>query len=301
MPRSKHSDWAPPLGSLPEGPLGGDRRTATLPSSRSSPPSASAPFVDTAPFNGWGRAEEIVGEAIRDLSTRPPVLTKCGTVPGDNGRSREDHSRDAIRADVDASRTRLGVEILDAVRSTTPIRDADRGDVGDVDGACRRMAPSPSPACRTTRSSRWSGRCRSVRSGSSSSSTRCSCGTPRPMECSTGAPTTTFRSSPGRRWPAASSSTASTSRRPTPPTCGVGCAGHDRARSHRTRSIGPADRRRPTRRHDGCGCPRLGHPAVPVSMRSSGRGTPAEAELLGRPLRQLTDEDSDLLDQAGIA
>jgi aryl-alcohol dehydrogenase-like predicted oxidoreductase len=110
-----------PLGSLPEGPLwwGPQDRDVAVATVRTAI-AAGVAFVDTAPFYGWGRAEEIVGDAIRDLPTRPPVITKCGTVPGDGARSREDHSRDAIRADVDASRTRLGVDIVDAVQVHDP-------------------------------------------------------------------------------------------------------------------------------------------------------------------------------------
>ena len=110
-----------PLGSQPDGPLwwgpqDRDVAVATVVAAID----AGALFVDTAPFYGWGRAEEIVGEAIRDLPARPPVLTKCGTVPDPNTRSTEDHSRDAIRADVEASRSRLGLDVIDAVQVHDP-------------------------------------------------------------------------------------------------------------------------------------------------------------------------------------
>jgi aryl-alcohol dehydrogenase-like predicted oxidoreductase len=110
-----------PLGSLPDGPLwwgpqDRDVAVATVVAAIE----AGVAFIDTAPFYGWGRAEEIVGDAIRDLPTRPPLLTKCGTVPDPNARSTEDHRRDAIRADIDASRSRLGVDILDAVQVHDP-------------------------------------------------------------------------------------------------------------------------------------------------------------------------------------
>src|SRR6266567_5014829 len=35
-------------------------------------------WIDTAPFYGWGRAEEIVGRAIRGRDVL--VFTKCGTM-----------------------------------------------------------------------------------------------------------------------------------------------------------------------------------------------------------------------------
>jgi aryl-alcohol dehydrogenase-like predicted oxidoreductase len=37
-------------------------------------------WVDTAPFYGWGRAEEIVGRALRGRND-VLVFTKCGTFP----------------------------------------------------------------------------------------------------------------------------------------------------------------------------------------------------------------------------
>lgn len=36
-------------------------------------------WIDTAPFYGWGRAEEIVGRAIRGRDS-VLVFTKCGTM-----------------------------------------------------------------------------------------------------------------------------------------------------------------------------------------------------------------------------
>jgi aryl-alcohol dehydrogenase-like predicted oxidoreductase len=41
-------------------------------------------WIDTAPFYGWGRAEEIVGRAIRGCDA-VLVFTKCGTMRRDDG------------------------------------------------------------------------------------------------------------------------------------------------------------------------------------------------------------------------
>ena len=38
-------------------------------------------WIDTAPFYGWGRAEEIVGHALSGRRDDVFVFTKCGTVP----------------------------------------------------------------------------------------------------------------------------------------------------------------------------------------------------------------------------
>ena len=37
-------------------------------------------WLDTAPFYGWGRAEELVGAAVRQRRDEVTILTKCGTI-----------------------------------------------------------------------------------------------------------------------------------------------------------------------------------------------------------------------------
>jgi aryl-alcohol dehydrogenase-like predicted oxidoreductase len=65
---------------------------------------------------GWGRAEEIVAEALEGLPERPLVLTKCGTLRAGDGSFYTDNSPDAVRGDVQGSLRRLGVEQLDLVQ-----------------------------------------------------------------------------------------------------------------------------------------------------------------------------------------
>jgi aryl-alcohol dehydrogenase-like predicted oxidoreductase len=73
-------------------------------------------WIDTAPFYGWGRAEEIVGRAIRGRRDRAFVFTKCGTVRTADGDDRMDLSPPAIRRDVDGSLRRLRVEYVDLLQ-----------------------------------------------------------------------------------------------------------------------------------------------------------------------------------------
>jgi aryl-alcohol dehydrogenase-like predicted oxidoreductase len=85
-------------------------------------------WVDTAPFYGWGRAEEIVGRALRGRDD-VLVFTKCGTLPDAERGDRMDLSPGAIRADVEASLRRLGRERVDLLQlhdvdRTTPIEDS---------------------------------------------------------------------------------------------------------------------------------------------------------------------------------
>jgi aryl-alcohol dehydrogenase-like predicted oxidoreductase len=86
-------------------------------------------WIDTAPFYGWGRAEEIVGRALRDRDDDVLVFTKCGTYPDDERGDRMDLHPKAIRADVEASLRRLRVERLDLLQlhdvdRNTPIEDS---------------------------------------------------------------------------------------------------------------------------------------------------------------------------------
>ena len=85
-------------------------------------------FIDTAPFYGWGLAEHIVADAVAGMAVRPSILTKCGTVREPSGGFREDTSPSAVRAGVEESLERLGVDRLDAVQvhdpdPDTPIED----------------------------------------------------------------------------------------------------------------------------------------------------------------------------------
>jgi aryl-alcohol dehydrogenase-like predicted oxidoreductase len=78
-------------------------------------------WVDTAPFYGWGHAEEVVGRA---LAGRDDVLvfTKCGTLRRDDGDDYMDLSPESIRRDCEASLRRLRRERIDLLQ----FHDVDR-------------------------------------------------------------------------------------------------------------------------------------------------------------------------------
>src|SRR5512132_319382 len=85
-------------------------------------------WIDTAPFYGWGRAEEIVGRALRG-SEDVLVFTKCGTLPDPERGDRMDLSPKAIRADIEASLRRLQRDRVDLLQLhdvdlATPIEDS---------------------------------------------------------------------------------------------------------------------------------------------------------------------------------
>lgn len=76
-------------------------------------------WVDTAPFYGWGRAEEVVGRALRDRG-EVLVFTKCGTFRGEDGGDYEDLRPAAIRAGVEESLRRLGRDHIDLLQFHDP-------------------------------------------------------------------------------------------------------------------------------------------------------------------------------------
>jgi len=86
-------------------------------------------WIDTAPFYGWGKAEVIVGNAIRDRREEVYVFTKCGTVPDGKGGSTEDLKPEAIRREVEASLERLQTDYIDLLQfhdmdPNTPIEES---------------------------------------------------------------------------------------------------------------------------------------------------------------------------------
>jgi aryl-alcohol dehydrogenase-like predicted oxidoreductase len=83
---------------------------------------AGANWIDTAPFYGWGRAEEIVRRALDGRRDDVFLFTKCGTVPDPEHVSRMDNRPETIRADLEASLLRLGVDHVDLLQ----IHDLDR-------------------------------------------------------------------------------------------------------------------------------------------------------------------------------
>lgn len=102
--------------------------------------------IDTAPVYGFGRSEEIVGKAIAGRRDEVIIATKCGMVWNSTKgkmffRSGDDEIRsdgdkvihiyqgpEMVRADVEASLQRLGVDCIDLLQThwqdeTTPLAD----------------------------------------------------------------------------------------------------------------------------------------------------------------------------------
>lgn len=77
-------------------------------------------WIDTAPFYGWGRAEQIAGKALQGKRDKVYIFTKCGTLPDGQGGSREDLSPTNIRGEVEASLRRLHTDYIDLYQFHDP-------------------------------------------------------------------------------------------------------------------------------------------------------------------------------------
>ena len=77
-------------------------------------------WIDTAPFYGWGRAEEIVGKAIADRRDRAHVFTKCGTLNDGSGGWVGDLTPKSMRREVEESLRRLNADHIDVLQFHDP-------------------------------------------------------------------------------------------------------------------------------------------------------------------------------------
>ena len=76
-------------------------------------------LIDTAPAYGIGRAEEIVGKAIKGRRERVIVATKCG-VHREGTKFRYSLTPDDIRKELEASLRRLGLDTIDLYQCHWP-------------------------------------------------------------------------------------------------------------------------------------------------------------------------------------
>ena len=82
-------------------------------------------WIDTAAIYGLGHSEEIVGKAIKGISKKPIIATKCGLVWDEMKNISNRLKRESIKAEVEASLRRLDIGTIDLYQIHWPIRDED--------------------------------------------------------------------------------------------------------------------------------------------------------------------------------
>jgi aryl-alcohol dehydrogenase-like predicted oxidoreductase len=82
-------------------------------------------WIDTAAAYGFGRSEEVVGRALKGLTERPSVFTKCSLLEGPGRTVVHSLKRDSIRREAEASLARLGVDAIDLYQIHWPIPEED--------------------------------------------------------------------------------------------------------------------------------------------------------------------------------
>lgn len=82
-------------------------------------------WVDTAPIYGLGHSEEVVGQALKGMTHKPIVATKCSRRWDDTGTPYGNLKPDSLRAECEASLKRLGVEQIDLYQIHWPMPEAD--------------------------------------------------------------------------------------------------------------------------------------------------------------------------------
>lgn len=76
-------------------------------------------WFDTAPIYGWGRSEEVLKKALGSRLRDVVVATKVGIARID-GHAKSTLTADFVRADLEATLTRLGVETIDLLQVHWP-------------------------------------------------------------------------------------------------------------------------------------------------------------------------------------
>ncbi|MEA3225598.1 MAG: aldo/keto reductase [Planctomycetota bacterium] len=82
-------------------------------------------WIDTAPAYGLGHSEELIAQALEQVSDRPLIATKCGILWNEKGEKLTCLKRQSIRDECHASLKRLGVETIDLYQMHWPDPDED--------------------------------------------------------------------------------------------------------------------------------------------------------------------------------
>jgi len=78
-------------------------------------------WIDTAAVYGLGHSEELVGKAIKGLTAKPYVFTKCGLVWDDKRNVSRNLKAGSIRMECEASLRRLNIDTIDLYQVHWPV------------------------------------------------------------------------------------------------------------------------------------------------------------------------------------
>src|SRR6202049_3501370 len=101
-------------------------------------------WIDTAAVYGLGHSEEVVGRAVRGLSKRPYVFTKCSLVWNESGTISHNLQAASIRREAESSLKRLGLDTIDLYQIHWPAwsgnpESASPGSIEEAVGALAKL------------------------------------------------------------------------------------------------------------------------------------------------------------------
>ena len=82
-------------------------------------------WIDTAAVYGLGHSEELVGQALNQISNKPLIATKCGSRWNEKKEKVSCLKRQSIRDECHASLRRIGIESIDLYQVHWPVPDED--------------------------------------------------------------------------------------------------------------------------------------------------------------------------------
>ena len=82
-------------------------------------------WIDTAAVYGLGHAEEVVGKALKGMSQKPIIATKCSRKQGADGALYSELKRQSVIQEAEDSLRRLGVEAIDLFQIHWPKPEED--------------------------------------------------------------------------------------------------------------------------------------------------------------------------------
>ncbi len=82
-------------------------------------------WIDTAAAYGLGHSEEVVARALKGMTNRPYVFTKCELIWDESGAIDTSLKADSIRREIEASLRRLQVDVIDLYQIHWPEPDED--------------------------------------------------------------------------------------------------------------------------------------------------------------------------------